>query len=113
MDFGLQLTVWSLAIQQKYIILSPKSNMWNFTKDIVKPMLRAFNEQEFGGLYAVVHRIEMHDFIAIYSQNYWEEQVKVTLHFDVHYHALLLTQPNYSYLRFLFYNILWTVQMSY
>jgi hypothetical protein len=73
---GIQLSIWSLTTAQKYIISYPKIDIWN-VKDIWKPQLTSFSDSENGHLFAVVHRHEMRDYIAIYSQQpVWEELLK-------------------------------------
>jgi len=96
-DFGAHLAVWSLTDNQKYIISHPKTNVWHLSKDLYQPILSCFSElvsypndihgtQEQGlditttalthSLFAVVHRQDLRDYIAVYSQDPWHELTK-------------------------------------
>lgn len=100
-DFGAHLAVWSLTENQKYIIANPKSNIWHLPKDLYQPILSVFSEStpmlmstptdsptspiDHGhtavpplnhSLFAVVHRYDLKDYIAVYSQDPWQELIK-------------------------------------
>jgi WD40 repeat protein len=74
-DFGIQLRIWSLSDSSSVIISSPKHLA---ASDMLTSgaMQQSYAFSECGLYLAVLHRIELQDYIGIYSTNPWEELAK-------------------------------------
>lgn len=74
-DFGIQLRIWSLSDSSSVIISSPKHLL---ASDILTSgaAQQSYAFSDCGSYLAVLHRIELQDYIGIYSTNPWEELAK-------------------------------------
>jgi hypothetical protein len=74
-DFGVQMTVWSLVDGSTQIITNPKqSHFPSLPATATKTKLSAFSQD--GKFMALAHRIELHDWIGVYSTDPWGELSK-------------------------------------
>jgi hypothetical protein len=74
-DFGIQLTVWSLLDSTSHIISSPKHGLGAISNNQpTQQQLLAFSDcSRFLG---VIHRMELHDYIGVYSTSPFHELSK-------------------------------------
>lgn len=74
-DFGIQLTVWSLLDSTSHIISNPKHGLGSISiNQPTQQQLLAFSDcSRFLG---VVHRMELHDYIGVYSTSPFHELSK-------------------------------------
>ena len=73
-DFGIQLSIWSLLDSSCHLISNPKQSIVRSTSSAKAGhtiKLTAFSD--CGRMLAVVHRIELHDHIGIFSTSPWNE----------------------------------------
>lgn len=77
-DFGIQLSIWSLTDSKSYIISNPKQSIYKSTNAQASNHTIKLNALSDNCVFfAVVHRLDLHDFIAIYSTApNWEELIK-------------------------------------
>jgi hypothetical protein len=68
-DFGIQLSVWSLIDGTSQILSSPKQSLNNATSTVA-------TYSDCGRFLAVLHRIELQDYIGVYSTNPYAELSK-------------------------------------
>lgn len=66
-DFGLQISVWSLTDKQSYVFTYPKPSSIGST-------IVAFDDS--GSFMAIGHRIDLQDYIGVYSTHPWTELCK-------------------------------------
>jgi hypothetical protein len=76
-DFGIQLAIWSLTDSNSYILANPKQNTYRASHSSAAPATAltspAFCQQQLyafsdcGQYLAVIHRIDLHDYCAIYG----------------------------------------------
>jgi hypothetical protein len=74
-DFGIHLSVWSLIDGSSHVISSPKTD----SKNGINKLRNGSNMCKFsdcGRFMVLVHRLELQDYIGLYSVSPWGELVK-------------------------------------
>jgi hypothetical protein len=74
-DFGIQVTVWSLLDSTSHVMSSPKQSLGLIGSSGASQQ-QSLNFSDCSRFLAIVHRLELHDFIGVYSTSPFHELSK-------------------------------------